>query len=271
MKTWIGIGGLVAAVALTGCGDGNKGTGGSGAAEKPPVVIGGASAATPEITGDPGVIKGKATYTGEPKPGKIDMGKDANCAKAHPTPMAEEWFVGGEGGTLGNVVIEVARGPKAWKAKPGDVSTKAVTLDQAGCAYVPHVFALRAGTPFEVKNSDDTDHNIHFYGEANKTGSKDNVAQPKGAANLKWNLANAEEFPVYFKCDVHPWMQAFGRVLDHNYFVVTSKTGTFEFKDLPPGEYTMQAWHEKFADPVKKKVNLPAGGSVEFNPVFKFE
>jgi plastocyanin len=271
MKSWIGIGGLVAAIALTGCGDGNQGSSGGAAPAGGGAAPAGGGAKKEEVSGDPGSIAGKVTYKNPPKLGTIDMSKDANCAKKHATPMAEEYFLAGEGGTLGNVVVEIARGPKAWKAAPGPVETKTMVLDQVGCAYVPHVFALRAGTPFEVKNSDETDHNIHFYGDANKTGAKDNVAQPKGAANLKWSLANAEENPVYFKCDVHPWMQSFGRVLDHNYFTVTSKTGAFEFKNLPPGEYTMQAWHESFSAPVKKKVTVPAGGSVEFNPVFDFD
>ena len=55
----------------------------------------------------------------------------------------------------------------------------------------------------------------------------------------------AKEVMVPFKCDVHGWMNAYVGVLDHPYFAVTDKDGKFELKALPPGTYTIEAWHEK--------------------------
>jgi Carboxypeptidase regulatory-like domain len=55
----------------------------------------------------------------------------------------------------------------------------------------------------------------------------------------------AKEVMVPFKCDVHGWMNAYVGVLDHPYFATTEKDGKFELKDLPPGTYTIEAWHEK--------------------------
>jgi hypothetical protein len=40
-------------------------------------------------------------------------------------------------------------------------------------------------------------------------------------------------------------MNAYAAVLDHPYFAVTDKDGKFELKTLPPGTYTIEAWHEK--------------------------
>src|SRR4030095_16369004 len=48
-----------------------------------------------------------------------------------------------------------------------------------------------------------------------------------------------------FKCDVHKWMNAFVGVLDHPFYAVTTGNGHFELKGLPPGTYTVEAWHEK--------------------------
>lgn len=276
MKSWIGIGCLAAACLVAGCGDGGKsgGSGGGGAAPAPPQDAGKQDAGkAPEVAGPPGSIKGKTVFKGEPpKPGPIDMSKDAKCAAKHASPVMEEFFLAGDGNTLGNVVVEIGKGPKAWKAKAAaePVPTTPFVLDQAGCMYVPHVFALRAGTPFQAKNSDETDHNVHFYGESNKSG-KDNVAHAKGAPNVSFDLKNAEENPVTFKCDVHPWMMAYSRIVDHNAFSVTKKDGAFEFKDLPPGEYTVQGFHERFDGAKKKKVTVPPGGSVEVEIVFGFE
>jgi len=50
---------------------------------------------------------------------------------------------------------------------------------------------------------------------------------------------------VHVKCDVHPWMTAYVGVLPHPYFATTGEDGTFAIKNLPPGKYTLEAWHEK--------------------------
>ena len=50
---------------------------------------------------------------------------------------------------------------------------------------------------------------------------------------------------IPFKCDVHGWMNAWIGVLDHPFYAVTTANGTFSLKGLPPGTYTIEAWHEK--------------------------
>ncbi len=55
----------------------------------------------------------------------------------------------------------------------------------------------------------------------------------------------SREVMVPFKCDVHPWMHAYIGVLDHPFFAVTGPDGTFSLKGLPPGTYTIEAWHEE--------------------------
>jgi hypothetical protein len=54
------------------------------------------------------------------------------------------------------------------------------------------------------------------------------------------------EVMVRFKCDVHGWMAAWVGVLPHPYFAVTAADGSFTLKDVPPGTYTVEAWHERF-------------------------
>jgi hypothetical protein len=51
---------------------------------------------------------------------------------------------------------------------------------------------------------------------------------------------------VPIKCDVHSWMNAYLGVVSHPYYGITGKEGTFELKNLPPGQYVIEAWHEKY-------------------------
>src|SRR5262249_55955173 len=68
---------------------------------------------------------------------------------------------------------------------------------------------------------------------------------PKG--DVKTKRFSQEEFPpILFKCNVHPWMRAWVAVVSHPFFGVTGDDGSFTLRDVPAGEYTVQAWHEKY-------------------------
>ena len=56
----------------------------------------------------------------------------------------------------------------------------------------------------------------------------------------------APEVMVRFKCDVHGWMGAHIGVMAHPFFAVTAADGTFSIAGVPPGTYTIEAWHEVF-------------------------
>ncbi len=73
---------------------------------------------------------------------------------------------------------------------------------------------------------------------------------------------------VPFKCDVHGWMNAYVGVLDHPYFAVTHDGGRFELKNLPPGTYTVEAWHEKLGTQTQR-VTLAEKESADITFTFK--
>ncbi|MBI4000033.1 MAG: carboxypeptidase regulatory-like domain-containing protein [Candidatus Omnitrophica bacterium] len=123
-----------------------------------------------------------------------------------------------------------------------------ITLDQKGCQYHPHVLGVQVGQPFEMVNSDPTLHNIHSLAEKS---AQFNLGMPIENMRLKKKFENPE-IMVKLKCDVHPWMSAYIGVLSHPFFSVSGSDGAFEIKDLPAGEYTIEAWHEKYGTQTQK-------------------
>ena len=70
------------------------------------------------------------------------------------------------------------------------------------------------------------------------------------------------EIFLKFSCDVHRWMFAWVTVVDHPYFEVSGKDGTYTIKDVPPGEYTITALHRKIAPKgVDQKITVTADGA----------
>ena len=200
-------------------------------------------AAAPATTVDPAsaaTVAGKITLEGAaPANAPIRMNADPACVKANQgkTP-AQETFVA-EGGGLGNVFVYVQSGLNG----SFPASSTPVVLDQKGCQYVPHVFGVQVGQPIEIVNSDATLHNIHA---TPKTNQEFNTAQPiQGMKTTHTFTAKEADVVVPFKCDVHGWMNAYVGVLDHPYFAVSKPDGSFSIPNLPPGSYTLGAWHER--------------------------
>jgi hypothetical protein len=66
---------------------------------------------------------------------------------------------------------------------------------------------------------------------------------------------------IRVKCDAHKWMRAWIWELDHPYFATTGEDGHFTIKDVPPGTYTLVAWHEA-AGENSASVTVVAGKTV---------
>jgi len=120
---------------------------------------------------------------------------------------------------------------------PGDP----VMLDQQKCRYEPRVVGVRVGQPLVVRNSDPLLHNVRSDSAIN---APFNMAQPVAGLTFT-RVFSTREVMVPVKCDLHPWMQAWIGVLEHPFFAVTDPEGRFTLPGLPPGTYTLEAWHER--------------------------
>jgi hypothetical protein len=182
-----------------------------------------------------GTITGKITYDGTPAKQKpIDMSKEPSCASQHPTPITTETVVTGPGNTLENVVVYISAGA------PDDAAPSApVNFDQKGCQYVPHMLAFQTNQELKISNDDQTSHNIHPLAKINQEWNK---SQPPGTPPIIAKYDKAEM--IHVKCNIHPWMSGTFAVLKNSHYSVSDKDGNFKLPNLPPGKYTITAWHE---------------------------
>lgn len=187
-------------------------------------------------TSKAGSIAGRIVFEGTPPAASDLKMTDSKCpAGEH---RRDESVVVSDGG-LENVFVYVKDGLSGYSF---GIPSEPVQLDQDGCVYTPRVLGVRVGQPLHVLNSDPAPHNVHV---AAKVNEQVNTAQPfKGMVYT--HSFSAREVMVPFKCDIHSWMIAYVGVVDHPYFAVSAKAGTFALEDLPAGTYTIEAWHETF-------------------------
>ena len=214
-----------------------------------------AETAQPTATGD---IAGKVSFTGTaPKSSALRMNADPVCVKQHTEPVYGQVVVVNNNGTLKYVLVFIKEGlGSSSYPTPSDT----VIFDQKGCMYTPHVLGIQVGQDFEVRNSDPTLHNVHSLSKENPTF---NLAQPKQGMKFFRKFEKPEVFHI--KCEVHNWMSAYVGVFNHPFYAVTGEDGTFVIKGIPEGEYTVEAWHEKYgSQTMKVKVAAGPTATVDF-------
>ena len=183
-------------------------------------------------------VEGTIQFSGVvPAPAELDMEADPSCAEFHGGQVFNPKIVLDENRRLKNVFVYIKEGvPVKNYPKPAEK----IILDQQGCLFVPRVLGIQTGQSLEIVNSDATLHNVNAQAKNQK---KFNVGLPVQGMKMSRTF-NKEEVMVMMKCDVHPWMRAYVGVLEHPFFAVTDADGHFQIKDLPPGNYTLELWHE---------------------------
>lgn len=189
---------------------------------------------------DAGSLSGRIAYAGAPPPKKkVDVTKDKEvCAKSD---IYDESLVVGPDKGLKNAVITVVG------AKGGKFASQKVELDQKGCQYTPRVVVVPTTGELDILNSDGILHNIHTSSTANPAINK---AQPKFKKVLTEKFTKPEIIKA--ACDAHGWMSGWIVATDHPFVAVTDDKGNFAIKDVPPGKYTVEIWHETLGKQVKE-------------------
>lgn len=193
-----------------------------------------------------GVVQGVVNFTGTILPPEaMEIRGDRFCQDVSAKkPILREDVVVNPNKTLKNVVVWVASGGPDNLYKSTGTSLEPAVLVQQDCSFYPHLVAIQTGQKLVVKNVDPTIHNLNTYPKNNKRLNK--AILPGGSPETI--SFEKPEIAVRIKSDIHPWMVAWAAVFDHPFYAITGDDGTFEIKGLPPGEYTLETWHEKFGN-----------------------
>jgi plastocyanin len=209
-----------------------------------------------------GNLRGTVRYEGKAHARKrISMDAEADCAKLHPEPVYEERVRVGRQRGLANVFVYVQKGLEGKAFAPTE---EAVILEQKGCQFIPRVIGLRTGQTLRVKNSDPVSHNIHPVPKNNRDW---NQQQAPDAADLQRRFGYSEVM-IPVKCNIHAWMKSYIGVLEHPYYAITNDDGEFVIPGLPPGDYTLAAWHEELGE-ITQPAAVSASRTEPANFVFK--
>ena len=202
-----------------------------------------------------GDIQGKISFDGKaPKMKSLRMDADPVCVANNTVVPRREWLILDENNGIKNVLVFVKESSNKSLEGGFNAPENPAVIDQNGCVYVPHVLGVMVGQKLDILNSDGTLHNIHALPKVNKEFNK---AMPRSKKRMTVQFDKSEA-PFKVKCDVHPWMGAFIGVFEHPYFAVTDDDGSYVISGLEPGDYVIEAWHERLGS---QTANVTVGDS----------
>jgi len=195
--------------------------------------------------------------------------------------ILQEFSVAGDGGLKDTVVVLV----DATKGKP--FTFESPTIEARDCRFLPFVNVVKDQSEVNVVNMDPVFHDIQAY-ETSHLGPRVlfNTPLPMNShhkrnvgADTHEHLAGQSMTQVIrmtkgrrifvMQCGFHAYMESWGLAVDNPYFAVTQADGTFSLRDVPPGDYTLAAWHPGVGTMIEKKVTVPAKQMVSANFVFE--
>lgn len=156
-----------------------------------------------------------------------------------PDPHHDEWR---------NIVVYIEHVP----GPAGTGIAERAFLRQRDERFAPHVLPIVRGTTVEFPNDDALFHNVFSLSRAKEF---DLGRYPRGVSR---EVTFDRTGIVQVFCHIHSDMSAVILVLDNTYFAVPDSSGRYAIPDLPPGEYTLVAWHERIR-PITHRLRVEPG------------
>jgi hypothetical protein len=195
---------------------------------------------------DGGSVKGTVVFNGTlPPKKKIVPTKDRETCGG--TREIDQIVLGPDKGVADSIVyLKGVEKGKAWSK-----AAKTPEIDNLKCDFHPHVQVMPTGEVVIV-NSDPVLHNTKsFFGRVPVF----NIALPNQGQRITRSVKKSGILRI--ECDAHGWMLGWAYVADSPYYAITGKDGTFTIADVPPGTYSLVAWHE-FTGPTEVPVTVKA-------------
>jgi hypothetical protein len=225
-----------------------------------------------EVT-DGGSVSGKVSFEGDLPNDAIEKIKITKNNDVCGDGDREVVWVDVKDGALRGafVFIDKIKQGKPWQ-KP-EMGTYLV--NQKGCRFKPWAQVVRPG-PIIIRNSDaGVLHNINareLIGvEKGRVVKKTlfNFGQPE-PGDINDKIKPRRSSYIGINCEAHNFMFGFIMAPTHPYAVVVGEDGSFSIDNLPPGKYTLKAWHPRYG--IKKsKITVEATAAIEVNFAFSDE
>jgi hypothetical protein len=237
---------------------------------------------------DGGTISGRVTISGGKPTAKgfnlITFPDPVYCGRISTGTgwrILEEFSIAADGGLKDVVVFlaDVRRG-KAFAFTPP-------TIEARDCRFLPFVTVVKDRSDVVVMNMDPVMHDIQAY-ETSHLGPRVlfNTPLPMNPHHRRNVSADSHEHlagePMtqqihmtkgrrifVMQCGFHAYMESWGMAIDNPYYAVTGRDGTFTIPDVPPGEYTLVAWHPQVQTMQERKIVVKANGTVTASFAFK--
>lgn len=175
------------------------------------------------VADDSGAVTGRVTYTADAK---------------RPWRYARYYVKDRSTGQLAEAVVALkGKNLKNWPAAKMPRISK---MDQFNFQFVPETLAIRAGDSVQFSNSDTTTHNVK---SASPIATFNVNMQAEGEYSHVFSRAGGLRTPVQLGCIYHGGMRAWVYVFDHPFYTVTEADGSFQFKNVPAGDYTLEMIH----------------------------
>ena len=152
-----------------------------------------------------------------------------------------------------HVVVYLEGAPASGAAAPTPVE-----MQQQNRSFSPDLLVIPAGSSVSFPNFDPIFHNVFSL---SKPKSFDLGNYSKGQTRM---VTFAKPGIVAVYCHLHPNMTGTIVVTPNQYAARVGATGEFSLADVPPGKYTVVAWH-KTGGTFRQTIEVTAGKDAEAN------
>ncbi len=132
------------------------------------------------------------------------------------------------------------------------------TMEQKDRQFLPEVLVLPAGSTVSFPNLDPIFHNVFSL---SKTKEFDLGNYPKDHTRT---VTFSKPGVVYVNCHLHPNMSAAIVITPNGWSTKADSTGHFALSGVPPGDYTIVAWH-KAAGFIHNRITVSADHTTTVN------